>query len=280
MPNDHTRLINYIIGFCKEDPLWVCPLKKLKYKPQIIEQTISLSDGTKVTPDIVLSSNRLAHILVCECKGGSTVSMEQATRYKKLTTSDLSRWVRLPTGEMSHDVCYVMFETNMNSAPNTFPVLTFSDHVKKHGEKFGQHDLETVFSQAIHIGNLQPTLSYYPFSANDDMYDITAYVLRAVVSLVQQNCMPSEDTKQLDEILKKSHNMYKLLSQKHKNELKKKINDVIIALNKKYPDFKDCLRYKHHRSTIPSNFVGVCNKILHDIKSTARIDDFVDGSQK
>lgn len=89
MPTNHTRLINYIIGFCKEDPLWVCPLKKLKYKPQIFEQAINLSDGTKVTPDIILSSNRLAHILVCECKGGSTVNMQQTTRYERLTAMDL-----------------------------------------------------------------------------------------------------------------------------------------------------------------------------------------------
>lgn len=85
---------------------------------------------------------------------------------------------------MSHDVCYIVFETNMSSAPNTFPVLAFSDHVKKHGEKFGKRKLEKVFSENINIRDLKPTLSYYPFSTNDDIHDIAAYVLRAVVSLV------------------------------------------------------------------------------------------------
>lgn len=279
MPTNHTRLINYIIGFCKEDPLWICPLKKLKYKPQIIEQTISLSDGAKVTPDIILSSNQFAHMLVCECKGGSTVNMEQATRYKKLTTNDLFRWVQPSSGEASHDVCYMMFENNMSSAPNMFPTLSFSDHVKKHGKEFGQRDLGTAFSEDIYIGNRKPTLSYYPFSTNDDMHDIAAYVLRAVVSLVQKGCMPSEDAKRLDEILKKSHSMYKLLSQKHKKELKGKINYVINELGKKYPDFKNYLAGQHNSSTTQSNFIGVCTRMLHDIKSTTRMDDFVDGSQ-
>ena len=91
MPTNHTILINYLIWFCKKDPKWISPLRALKYKPRVIEQAINTSDGSKVMPDIILGSDKFGHALVCECKGGSTISEEQSAKYKKLTAKDLSR---------------------------------------------------------------------------------------------------------------------------------------------------------------------------------------------
>ena len=276
MPTNHTRLINYLIGFCKNDPKWISPLWELKYKPRIIEQTIGLSDGASIKPDIILGTDRFGHMLVCECKGGSTISKKQTERYEKLTVKDLSRWVRLQTGSMSHDVCYVLLKVSPEFIQNTFPVLVFSDRVEKHGKKFSLEPLEKVFLQSNDISDLTPPLSYYPFSSEDDVNEITAYVLRAIVSLAQKKCgMPAENAQRLDKILCETHKMYKVMSSRHKNELKEKIGRIISELSGKYPDFKAYLDGQHNSQTAQSNFINTCQTILRKGESTTHIDDFL-----
>lgn len=275
MPSNHTKLINYLIGFCKNDPKWINPLWELKYKPRIIEQTISMSDGSSVTPDIILGTDRFGHILVCECKGGSTINKNQAAKYGKLTVKDLSRWLRLQTGSMLHDVCYVVFKDSPEFIQNAFPALVFSDRVEKHGKKFSQDHLEKAFSQSSDISRLSPPLSYYPFSSEDNISEITAYVLRAVVSLAQKEYgVPTEDAQRLDKILSETHKMYKVLSSRHKRELKKKIGQIVSELASKYPDFKDYLDGQRNGQAARSNFIATCQTILRNMESTTRLDDF------
>lgn len=76
----HTRLINYVIGFCKKNTGWIQPLEEEGYKVQLIEQTISTEQGNKVKPDVIAASNKLLNSLVFECKGGVTLEQDQIER--------------------------------------------------------------------------------------------------------------------------------------------------------------------------------------------------------
>lgn len=278
MPTAHTRLINYLIGFCKNDPKWISPLRDLKYTPHVIEQTITMVDGSKVIPDIIFGSNKYGHVLVCECKGGTTVSAEQAARYERLTTDDLSRWVRLRTGRMTHDVCYAMLEHNGHeSIQDLFPILLFSDHVGKHGKNFKLSKLERKFLNAINISGLKPPLSYYPFSDKDERHEIAAYVIRAVMSLARKkDIMAYKSSQQLDKILRETHKMYEVLSPKHQGALKTKIKCIVDELAWKYPDFKKFLDGQSSTPAAQSSFLAVCQQIQQNIISTTRLDDFSD----
>ena len=62
---------------------------------------------------------------------------------------------------------------------DAFPILTFSDYVKKYGKQFTKRLLEKKFEEEISIAKLKPPLSYYPFSADDDRSVIIPHVLRA-----------------------------------------------------------------------------------------------------
>lgn len=280
MTSKHTKLLNYMIGFCKSEPRWICPLGELKYKPAILEQSISMKDGSRVIPDVIFESDKQRHILVCECKGGTTFDKGQIARYQNLTASDLQRWIRLHTKEITHDVCYVMFESacrDTRSLPDTFPILTFSDYVRKHGKEFAQRSLEVKFSEAIYIGNCMPPLSYYRFSPEDDKHEIVPYVLRAIASILSKNSRTHTEKGILDydRILRETHGMYELLSSKHKETLKSKIKTVVSELRSTYPTFK---QFVEDKSPHLAKFATICDHILEEERQIRRVTDYAEQS--
>ena len=67
--SEHTRLVNKVIGLCKDTACWPSFLYDLGYNIQLVEQTISLRESAqKITPDMVAVSNKLVHAMVIDCK--------------------------------------------------------------------------------------------------------------------------------------------------------------------------------------------------------------------
>lgn len=263
-----------MIGFCKDDPHWIHPLKELKYQVGLVEQSLSIKGGSKITPDIIFSSDKQRHILVCECKGGHTISSEQITKYEALAVKDMLRWIRLHTGEITHDICYVMFENDFDKSFNAFPALIFSKDVKKFGKKFTLKELEKKFAKAIDIGDLSPPLSYYPFSPNDGDDTIIPYVLRTMVSLSCTNEIFLEDgTLNSNKIFQSVHVLHDALSKKHQRQITEKIECIIKELSMSYPTFNELLKGNNSQKTL-SKLIQTCEDILSTETSTKRITDY------
>ena len=127
--NEHTRLINRVIGLCQDAAYWPNVLHSLGYAVQLIEKTISLrSSSQKVTPDVVAVSNRLVHAMVIDCKSGTNINQDQDSRYESLEPYDLAYHVTVhdPT-RLTHIVCYADSIANHKSLePYTkLPFITF-----------------------------------------------------------------------------------------------------------------------------------------------------------
>lgn len=284
----HTRLINYIIGFCKKNSRWIQPLEEEGYRVQLIEQMITTDKGNKVKPDVVAVSNKLLNSLVFECKGGVTLKQDQIERYSELSERDLLRWVTYHTEHgTSHDICLVGFEQNYeklkeNNTKN-FPIITFSEStIKKNGGSFTKDEVEKKFSSDIDISQKIPTLSYYPFSEDDEKHVIIPYILRTTISLlIKKKTRDKLDS--LDEslfaddlVLSQIHPLWDALSIEHRKALKLKVQKIIVELMGTHTKLKDSIESikKSHSTTAISNLIETCEDVVEAEESTTRITDY------
>lgn len=236
-PSNHTRLMNYIIGMCKTHNDWIPILNNLGYDPSIIEQRIRTSSGETVKPDIIVTSNKLIHSLVFECKGGTTVDGEQIRRYGTLTENDL-RWVDVYTFDNFHfDVCIADIEKNHSAIlphiNNIFPIITFGDKKLFKTGEFGEKMVNQALQKPISLKGKIPPLFYYPFSEEDEKSYIIPFVMRGLVSIAIKKAKGGTSVfdRELitrDEIVEKVFNpVFKTLSIKQQGLLKKKIREVM-----------------------------------------------------
>jgi|GEM_PF-1706706 len=241
-PSGHTKLMNFVIGMCKKNKDWITVLSKLGYEIQIIEQTIHVSSGEAVKPDLVTASNMLLHSLVFEVKGGKSLDMEQLKRYSGMTPEDL-RWLTwlsvYDKPRLQLDVCICDLAENHNSIKTfnpPFPMLTFSSAQLTKEGVFKNDELNKTFKEPISLdGKLQP-LSYYPFSDEDDIAYIAVHVLRTILAIVIKESKRghefSEDELKkrmvtFDDVLASNFNyVWKTLSIEHRNSLKSKIEEI------------------------------------------------------
>jgi len=232
--------MNYVIGMCKNHKDWICVLNNLGYDISIIEQRIRTSSGEAIKPDIIVTSNKLLHSLVFECKGGITVDTEQLRRYGTLTENDF-RWVNIYTFDHFHfDVCIADIQKNHSAVvvhvKNQFPIITFgNEEVFKTG-KFDEKKLDTVFENPISLKGKIPPLSYYPFCEEDEKAYIIPFVMRGLVSIAVKKAKGGSSVLERelitrDDIIEKVFNpVFKTLSRTHQRQLKEKIKKVIHLL--------------------------------------------------
>ena len=234
--------MNYVIGMCRKNKEWITQLSDLGYELQIVEQTIHLSTGDSVKPDVVSSSNRLLHSLVFDVKGGRSLDEDQLARYSKLLPEDL-RWVTwnevYDKLNLKLDVCICDLDENhkfIKMTKNDFPVLTFSSNQLTKEGQFKNNTLNEAFKQPISLEGMMPPLSYYPFSEDDDSAYIATHVLRTLLSIAlrksKQGMEFSEDgLKQeiieFNDVLAINFNpIWKALSTEHKKALTSKIQEI------------------------------------------------------
>jgi|SRR5271157_141336 len=241
-PSGHTRLMNFVIGMCKKDEQWIPVLYKMGYELQIIEQTIHVSSGDAVKPDLVTASNALLHSLVFEVKGGKSLDIEQLKHYSNLTPEDL-RWLTwVSIYDKTHlqlDVCICDLEENhdyIRPISSQFPILTFGiTQLTKEGS-FKNGELNRTFKNPISLSGKSQPLSYYPFSDQDDNAYIAIHVLRTILSLALKDSKNGHEFSEkelkdkivtFDDVMASNFNyVWKTLSTEHRNSLRAKIEDI------------------------------------------------------
>src|SRR3990172_8427719 len=157
--SEHTVLVNGMIGLCTKPRGWPSTLKDLGYKVEYLEPTFLNSEGKKVNPDILFTSNKLIHALITECKGGVSIEDEQLEKYSKINVENVRNWVRVyDASKLSLDLCLASYEEssekileNIDSQYN-FPILVFSlsNFISKIN-KFSNSKLDQAFSTPIEI---------------------------------------------------------------------------------------------------------------------------------
>lgn len=229
--------MNYIIGMCKKNKLWVTILADLGYNAEIIEQRITTSSGHVVKPDVIAVSNRLLHSFVFECKGGRMLDVNQLERYSSLTVENLLRWITVfDRSNLQFDICIIDLEENhrfIKMVNKLFPMLTFSTEDLSRTRDFKRAKLNEVFRNPISLKGKMPPLSYYPFSEEDSNSYIALHVIRTLLSIAMKNAKGGPDVFErsiisFDEIVaERFHRVWSALSQRHKERLKDKICEVL-----------------------------------------------------
>ncbi len=233
--------MNYIIGMCKKHKSWITVLADLGYSPELVEQKIRTSSEDIVKPDIIVTSTKLVHSIVFECKGGITIDQSQIERYATLEKSNLLRWVghanpMFTPSTFRFDVSISDFEENHPSvvaAVRDLPIITFgTSEVIKSGQ-FKSSELNAAFNTPIDLSGKVPPLFYYPFCEEDKDTYIAPFVIRGLLAIAIKKAKggPSVFEESLitrDEILKSLFNpIIDALAKEHQGRLKERIKEVI-----------------------------------------------------
>ena len=274
----HTRLINMFMGLCACTQRWPDTLFGLGYRIKLIEQAVSLKSGLKTTPDLVAVSNRLAHAIVADCKGGSSIDEDQDRRYLELAPEDLLPHIRIyDQSRLKHAVCYVDTSDNHGSlAPHTaFPFITFGrDRVTVHGS-FGRGDIDSSFAHVALDRTREPTL-FYPFSPDDPDHVVVPLVLQELIAVAwKRDEFDVHDPGTREAILAKIHKHADLISDRHWNELVKKIDRTIDRLLDESSDLRDHVSNLGSDARRPSTMQGLkrtCEALAAEYRRQAKID--------
>ena len=268
-----------------KDDSWIHPLADLKYKPELIEQTIGTKvPAERVQPDVVATSQKLNHSVVIECKGGKTLDTTQISKYRRLEPYDIIRWVRVhDPNQHTHDICLLIYKTNETTILNgiNIPVLILSDTTLEKHNEFSKRQLNQKFNKPIPTAGLIQPMSYYPFSEIDDRRVIVPHALRAMQLAIDARADQIDVTNPelftSDAIMKQIHRVWDIISKEQQKALKSKVTEIIKELIQSYPDLKSFLEKtqtidKRDTAKLVS-LDNICTKIQQtEIHTT--LDDF------
>lgn len=266
---------------------WINPLADLGYNAQLIEQTIRIDKtGEAIKPDVVVTSQKMLHCIVFECKGGTTIDTGQILRYKNLKTTDLIRWITIHTDDnFSFDVCVFNFKQNQELIENEidFPILSLAKTLLEKNNDFSKKEVNKKFENPIPIKDFKPPISYYPFSESEDRRVIIPHILRVIISMLQDKKMNMVDVTNPEsfsdeKVLKRIHKMWELLSREHQNTLTKLIKEIIKELKSTYPEFEKQIQSIQNNTKSNtqalSNLSKTCQKILDKENKKTPLDEY------
>ena len=273
----HTRLINMFMGICSNVDRWPCPLFDLGYRVRRIEQAVRLQSAT-AKPDMIAVSNRLAHVIVAECKGGHNIDKDQDDRYAQLAAEDLRPHAGIRgNGRLRHVVCYVdMADNHASLAPHTeFPFITFGQgRVEVHGS-LGRDVVDEIFSDVSLDGAREPT-SLYPFSPDDPDYVVVPLILQELTCFVwKRHGTKMDDPGAHEAILERIHRHANLISDRHWGSLVKKVSKTVKRLREESEDLRYYLSKLESEGYHPSTMQGLkntCESLIVSYQTQARID--------
>jgi hypothetical protein len=273
---------------CKNEPSWIHPLADLGFDVHLIEQSMAVSGGSgHVKPDVVATSNRYLSALLFDCKGGRNVDEGQAEHYRKLTTADVLRFVDVWRPErLTHNVCYFSMESGNLSRTNKFDDfvrLVLSEKALTKEGSFSEREVEKKFSVPISVEGMTPPTLYYPFSELDDAAVIMPFVLRGLIAQLLDkkrggNMVISEAGLDDDQLMKRIHPLWHLISPDQQRSIRGKVRDVLRTIMRDYPDFVSKLQGAEPQPEMQvtlSNLIALCEKMLaEEEKKTRLTDDF------
>ena len=284
--SEHTVLMNAMIGLCVPTPGWPHPLKDLGFLVDSIEPIVATEDGRKVNPDLILTSNKLTHALVVECKGGYEINEhrkneidDQAERYSKVSNNLLAYKIKIHDyRRLTHDMTYV---TNDKIAEFIkeygYPILVFERDKLYKINSFSKETLNSKFSSEISIKNPPPT-HFFPFNDNDNLSLIALYVFQKLVKFALK---AREDSLEFDEdmILKSIFGAYwKNIHETKKTRLRKKVRDILneYSKNKELKGYLEKVKDRRSWRVTKSleAFRKGCQKIIEDLEKQRRLDEY------
>jgi hypothetical protein len=196
--SSHTHQINIWIALTKFQPTFSNTLAELRFECDIIEDQLYLLDmkgNETIAPDVVLSSDKLDHSLVVDCKS-ETIDRDQLRRYLNLRGNEeqliiqdmvknvegneltidlvLSSFSDLTTNEIHENFMIIHFDADPHSGLAIWcpdPYLSINKSVNN------------AFPINVHPGEPLPT-GHYPYDVFEaDKEAMVSNVLATILSL-------------------------------------------------------------------------------------------------
>lgn len=277
---EHTRLMNMFIGLCKDSDKWPSILYEQGYRISLIEQRVG-TESTSVTPDVVVTSNKLSHSIVADCKGGQNIDLEQDGRYRAIKAEHLFMWIHVREKKrFKSSACYVTKDAHYGRLQQhtTLPFVVFAESGVKGEGDFGLESLNKVLCRGASRTSMVEPTSHYPFSHEDDSSLIVKYVIQGVLFWLNRNRPESLgrliDDKVACTILKTIHPHYRHMGERHQNALLLKVKNMIASLvsHKEFRMIKDKRLDGQLAPPVLQRFTEHCQAIVKDWKVQARLD--------
>ena len=282
--SEHTRLINKFIGLCKDTMKWPSILSDLGYNVQLIEQIISIKKtAEKIKPDVVAVSNKYNHAIVVDCKSGKNIDVDQDKRYQNIESSDLTYYVTVhDKNRLSHCSCYVDNESNHTVIKPyaSLPLVTFYKECIEGEGDFKLKQLNDTLCKKISLTGMYEPSSFYPFSPDDEDYQIVPHVLRGLISYLSRKGLKTrpviQSTQTYSDILEVIHPFYANIEINHREQLTNKIEKMISMFIKSNEKFKEQISKIEKGDLHPATFKSlaeICEGIISDFEKQRKITE-------
>ncbi|WP_347877808.1 hypothetical protein [Halobacterium sp. R2-5] len=279
--SNHTLQINAWIGLCQLDRTFPDSLRNLGYTVDIIDPDF-VHEGTKVNPDLILTSRAHNHSIVIDCKS-KTLDEEQNEKYEAIHHSPtflLTRGV-VSSAESTEDYdaefAYSSFadlSVNPFLPDNDFAVVHFDEDANQYivrtieDYEFNLDELQSTFP--IFTGTRRLPTEYYPFDVGtneDDYRQFTISILQSTVHVAL-----AQDTFDVDDLLEDAHPLWVDLDANLKNELRSHTKTILSEYQQQGLD--------EHIQKIQAGSTDEWKVVSKSLQALQRkVDEFVDDVQ-
>jgi hypothetical protein len=276
----HTILINYAIDLCSGKKRSYSQLDKLDYTVQTMEHEINTLKGFTIKPDVIKISKKCKHVLLIECKGG-TIDENQINRYKTTTIDDLNKSLDPDHEQNEFDIC-ILCNSDPLSSNIDLPILVYIDNTIHKINRFKLSSLDQIFKEDIDLSHKVPSLSYYPFSINDDNNIILVKILQGMVSYYFKKRLNKNASLEMtftsDDFLPTLHPLWNIFSKEHKKELKNRIKKLLnLYLNNNHNLSMHIKKLPEGKYKINPSFTEKCYEILNNVpKTIPTMEDYLE----
>jgi hypothetical protein len=208
---NHLDLLNAVLALRFRQPGWPTIFADAGYLVHSVGVTFKLPDGTKVAPDVLVTSQTRNLALLIEIKGGAGFDHDQAGRMEQVTALDLRDSAYLSIAEPDSYRVWIVYVCAREhhaafvqaAAMRVGTVVSFDGT----GFQFGAAALpDEVLAEAwaaVNVAPGTPPLAIIPFDQESD----AAMIARVVVPELVSALIRGAGVVIVDEVLQRTHHL-------------------------------------------------------------------------
>lgn len=280
MTREHTLLINMVVGLCHRDPFWPSILRDLGYTVKFLERVLMTTEKERTKPDIIAVSNRFRHILIIECKSGTSISAEQDGKYGRLGTMPVATEIRAGKFIDRHTVAYAIGHAGLAEIERqtSRPIIVFAPSYVQGSGKFGVVELDKKICGRVPLDSTRAPTKYYPFGPDDDSSVVITHIIQCIVKFTRENrpIKNMGDDDSVSDMFDEVFEFQKILPKPHVKDLKKKIKKTIeedLATNKELMGHMAEVRKNRNPKTL-ARLYGYCDMYMKKTMPQKKLADF------
>jgi len=249
-------MLNLWIGLCRGVPGLPKQLRDLGYKDRWIDWKFANQDLEEVSPDLILSSERINHTLLLEFKSGANTDPDQLRRYSRVTQNDIMNKAFISrTAVQSHDVALVgqseygeRLCIGISEGGYIFPlVLADNEGLFLSYNQFQEPKVTNVFSSKLNINWPRVPTRFIPLNNDSAPWEIAEVVIPKILEYMNER-RPFVSVR---DICIGICNNWSSMGRQPKGEIESKVQDVLIRAARGH--FKEYLRWIRNGVEIVAN---------------------------